>query len=173
MNIPKILYITEPQKHFGLYFSKLHIYIRSVSLKYFGLSWCHIIRKMADQTKIKLFQSLRKYFQILGTLSPDSDQNRPFNRRNVFVLFFYIQMFASVLAFTLLKAQTVAEFGLNYYGYMTELVCISAISLQIYRKIETFKLISNCEEFVEKSKLKKLLVFLWWFKNQLRIDLIW
>lgn len=115
---------------------------------------------MADQTKIKLFQSLRKYFQILGTFSPESDQNRAFNRRNVSVLFFYIQMFASVLAFTLLKAQTVAEFGLNYYGYMTELVCISAISLQIYRKIETFKLISNCEEFIEKSKLKKLLVFL-------------
>lgn len=115
---------------------------------------------MADETKIKLFQSLREYFQILGFFPPTSDHSRPFNWRNVLVLFFYIQMFASVLAFTLFRAKTVVEFGLNYYGYMTELVCISAILLQIYQKFETFKLIADCEEFIEKSKLMKLILII-------------
>lgn len=108
---------------------------------------------MAGQTEIKLFQSLRRYFQILGTYSPESNENRKFNPRNVFVLFCYTQLFVSVLAFTLFKAKAVVEFGLNYYGYMTEVLCIFVVLLQTYRMDDITKLIENCEKFVEMSKL--------------------
>lgn len=107
---------------------------------------------MAGPIKIKLFQSLRKYFETLGTLSPETEDNHPFNWRNTFVLFGYFQLFASVLAFTMFEATQVVEFGLNYYGYMTEVLCAFAITTQIYRMVDILELIENCEEFIEKSK---------------------
>lgn len=107
---------------------------------------------MASEMKIKLFQSLRKYFQTLGTLSPESNENHRFNPRNVFVLCCYIQMFASVLAFTMLKATAVVEFGLNYYGYMTEVLCVFAILTQIYCMVDILALVESCEKFIEMSK---------------------
>lgn len=107
---------------------------------------------MANQIKIQTFQSLRKYFQTLGTLSPKSENRHPFNLRNTFVLFCYFQMFASVLAFTMFKATTVVEFGLNYYGYMTEVLCAFVILTQIYRMVDILELIGKCEQFMQKSK---------------------
>ena len=109
---------------------------------------------MADEKRIKLFQSLRKYFRILGTFSPESDENHLFNPRNVFVLICYIQMLLSVLAFTLFKATKVVEFGLNWYGYVTEVLCVFNILLLIYRMADISKLIKNCEDFIQFSKLR-------------------
>lgn len=50
------------------------------------------------------------------------------------------------------EATQVVEFGLNYYGYMTEVLCAFAITTQIYRMVDILELIENCEEFIEKSK---------------------
>lgn len=107
---------------------------------------------MAGQIKVQLFQSLRKYFEILGTFSPESDNSGRFNSRNIFTLLLYIQMFAAVLACTLFKATTVIEYGLNYYGYVTEVLHVFVISTQIFRMINIIKLIENCEKFIEKSE---------------------
>lgn len=107
---------------------------------------------MADQSRIKLFQSLRKYLQTLGTFSPKSEKKRSFIPENIFVQFCYIQMFASVLAFTIFKANTVVDFCLNYYAYTTELLCIFTVASQLYQMDNISKLIRNCEEFIEKSK---------------------
>lgn len=105
---------------------------------------------MAGQTK--LFQSLRKYFQILGTLSLESDENPSINPRNAFVLFCYIQLFISSVAFTMFEAETVTDYGLNYYAYTSELLCVFVISTQIRRMAIISTFIENCEEFIARSK---------------------
>lgn len=107
---------------------------------------------MAHQIKIKLFQSLQKYFQILGTFSPESNEIHLFKPRNIFVHICYAQMFISVLGFTLLKETTVVEFCLNYYACTAELMCMFIIASQTCRMGDISKLIENCEEFIEKSK---------------------
>lgn len=128
----------------------------SISLELFQnidvLRFRRSFKEMAGQLKLKMFQSLRKYFQILGTYSPGPDESRLFNLKNIFTLFCYIQLFISAVAFTLFKAKTVIEFGLNYYGYMTELLCVFVISTQIYQMNNILKLIEDCEDFIEKSK---------------------
>lgn len=108
--------------------------------------------KMAIQKKIKLFQSLFEYFQILGTFSPELNENRKLNQRNIFVLFCYIQLIVSAFAFTLFKATTLIEFGLNFYGYVTQSLCTFIVLLQIYRMLDILKFIENCEKLIEMSK---------------------
>lgn len=107
---------------------------------------------MAHQIEIRLFQSLQSYYQILGTFSPESDSSHQFKPRNIFTLFCYTQLFVSAVAFTIFKATTIIEFGLNYYGYMTELLCVFVILTHIYRMNDILKLIENCEDFIAKSK---------------------
>lgn len=107
---------------------------------------------MVIRKKIKLFQSLLEYFQILGTFSPELNENRRLNQRNIFVLFINIQFMVSAFAFTLFKAKTFIEYGLNFYGYMTQSLCIIVVSLQIYRMLDILKFIENCEKLIEMSE---------------------
>lgn len=102
--------------------------------------------------KIELFLSLRKYFQILGSYSPESEKKRSFNPRNIFTLFCYIQLFLSVLAFTFFRAETIIEYGLNYYGYVTEALHTFVILSQIFGMAGILELIENCEGFIDNSK---------------------
>lgn len=106
---------------------------------------------MVIRNRIKLFQSLLKYFQILGTFSPELSENRRLNQRNVSVLFIYIQLIVSAFAFTLLKAETLIELGLNFYGYVTQSLCTFVVVFQICRMLEILTFIENCEKFIERS----------------------
>lgn len=110
---------------------------------------------MANRHKIKLFESLLSYFQILGTFSPESIENRRFNPRNVFVLFIYIQLIVTAFAYTLFKAQNPIEYGLNFYGYVTQSLCTFVVLLQMYRMLDILKFIENCEKFIARRKFRK------------------
>lgn len=107
------------------------------------------------EKEIKLFQSLLKYFQILGTFSSELSENRGLNQRNVVVQFINVQLIVSAVAFTLLKAETLIEYGLNFYAYVTQSLCTFFIFLQIYRMLEILKFIKNCEKFIEQSMFIK------------------
>lgn len=61
-------------------------------------------------------------------------------------------MFGSVLAFTMFKATKVVEFGLNYYGYMSEVLCAFNVLSQIYLMDDILKLLKNCEKFIAARK---------------------
>lgn len=111
---------------------------------------------MATQTKIKLFQSLRKYFQILGIFSSGWNESRLLNSRNVFVLSWYIQATATALTYTLSEATTIVEYGLEYYALSSELVTIFAISSHICQMASISKFVENSEGFIEKSKSMKI-----------------
>lgn len=130
-------------------------FIQSTSHQIF----CYLISRMAIRNKIKLFESLLSYFHILGTFSPDSSKNRRLNQRNVFVLFIYIQLIVSAFAFTLFKAESLIEYGLNFYGYVTQSLCTFIVLFQIYRMLDILKFIENCELLIERSKFVKQLKF--------------
>lgn len=125
---------------------------------------------MTNKPKIKLFQSLRKYFQILGTYSPELHTNRPFNPRNVFVLICYIQLFVSSLAFSLFEARSVNEYGRNYYGYMTELLFVFIVASQICRMADISKFIENCEEFIARRESNQSIATIERLKIEIKIN---
>lgn len=109
---------------------------------------------MVSQIKIQSFHCLRQYYRILGTYPPAVDNNRRFNLRNILTIFCYLQMCLTLLAFTMFKARKIVEFGLNYYGYVTEVMCMFVILSQIYQMADILTLIQNCEKFVESSESK-------------------
>lgn len=126
---------------------------------------------MVIRKKIKLFQSLLEYFQILGTFSLELNENRRLNQRNIFVLFINIQFMVSAFAFTLFKAKTFIEYGLNFYGYMTQSLCIIVVSLQIYRMLDILKFIENCEKLIEMSESTEINPISFFFCNDIIVIL--
>lgn len=111
---------------------------------------------MANVNEIRLFESVLEYFQILGTFSPKRSENGRINKRNLFVFFIYLQLIVPAFAYTLFKAQTLIEFGLNFYAYFTQSLCTFIISLLIYRMLDILTFIDNCKKLIEISKFQKM-----------------
>lgn len=107
---------------------------------------------VAKTSKIKLFQSIQKFLNIQGIYPLQSNQSTPYNGKNLFFLFCYVQMFISATAFCLFKAKSMYEFGLTFYASLTELQTIVYFTIILWKVDKVLKLIGNLENFIEKSK---------------------
>lgn len=125
-----------------------HIIIPSVSLV--------LILAMAGA--IKLFQFLRKCYQIIGIYPPETNQkNYPFNSKNIIFMIFFVQVLFSCSAFLLFNATSAYDYGLSFYMAATELLLLVYYPIIIFKMPDILTLIGNFEKFIEKSKWKHFL----------------
>lgn len=104
--------------------------------------------------KIKLFLTVKKFYEIIGICLPRSESNRKwsmFNIKNVSILIFLIQMFLASTAFVLFQAKTVFEYGFPTYVSMTLTSSVIYLFIQLWKIEDILRLMKTCDEFIEKS----------------------
>lgn len=107
---------------------------------------------------IRLFQSLRGYYQMMGIYSPESSNQRySINGRNSFFLFCYTQLLISSVLFLLFEAETTLEFGAAIYALLAESFCIWYFLMKMWRMPRILRLIDGFDAFMEKSKCIQLI----------------
>lgn len=105
---------------------------------------------------IKLFQLLRKIYQIMGYHSSQSaNQNLSCNARNLLMFFSIIQFFAISICFFLFEAKSINEHADCLYICSTCGVCATYVLTHLCEFEDILQLIDSFEKFIEKSKWKK------------------
>lgn len=103
--------------------------------------------------KIKLFQSVRKSYQMIGL---DSMQSNPipklYNERIFFIVFSVTQWLISSAAFLVFKAETVQEIATSFYISTTELFLLATFFSLIMHMGDISKVTEALEDFIEKSR---------------------
>lgn len=102
---------------------------------------------------MKIFQSLRKQFGILGiTPSNQLNQKYPLNKRILFGFFILNCSVISELVYTLCVANGFLECVdsiCDAFGSIVAVICFAAMAL---RKSTIFKVIENIENLIDTSK---------------------
>lgn len=102
---------------------------------------------------IKLFQLVQKLYQMLGIQRPQKNEAIAFNSRNLFFLFCYTQLCGSMMAFFLLRASTMLEYGSSFFMFITQFYITVDFLILMLRISKILDLITEFENFIEKSKL--------------------
>ena len=89
---------------------------------------------------------------MLGIYPPPKDHHQPFNVKNTFSLVSMTLVFISTLAYFLIEADSVAEYGSCFYSYITNLEFLAFFVVNFTKMQSILKLIEKLEEFIEKSE---------------------
>lgn len=108
-------------------------------------------------SSIVLFSRVRKFYHTLGILPKTNDKTRNwsiFNVKTLFYSFSFTRMSISTIAFCVFKAESKFEYGVTNYVFIAELACMFYFSIQIWKINDIIALITNYENFIEKSEWK-------------------
>ena len=104
---------------------------------------------------MKIFQTIRESYQILGIYSMQSDrESSVYNSRNLLMILCPLQIFTSSLAYSMFQAKSIGQFADAIF------VCWSCVSIELYfwinilKKLQIYALIEKFEEFIEKSEFQ-------------------
>lgn len=110
---------------------------------------------MAMAGGIKLFQFLRKFYEMAGFYPSQSlSQNPSFNAKSIFFLFSLVQFLAASIAFFMFAVSSINERADCLYLGLTSAACTIHVLMHIYKITQILQLIVNFEKFIEKSNLK-------------------
>lgn len=101
---------------------------------------------------VRLFEFIKKCYRIVGLESTQENRQHPsFNSTNCIVISLMVQMIMSLVAFLLLEAKSVLEYGRIFYGLESTVsaMIIYVISIRQINNISTF--IEDCDGFIESS----------------------
>lgn len=127
---------------------------------------------MADDNPIKLFQSVQKFYQTMGILPIKSSSlsTSEWNSKFLFFLLSMTLLLGSVTSFLLLEVTNMKDFGMAFYGTVTDLNIVIDFVITVWQMPTIFKLIRFCENFIEHSKfLLRLLSVVWMNFEQKKI----
>lgn len=103
--------------------------------------------------KMKLFQSVKNFYQTMGVYTPQSDHQ--VHSINSHFLFFSLSMtsnFISIFAYFLFKAISIEDYGSSFNKSMAGLSASANFFIIFWQMPTVLRLIENCEQFIEKSK---------------------
>lgn len=110
---------------------------------------------MAGGSKIELFKFIRKTYQDIGFLSPQSNRNGSFfNTKNWLHLFCVTISFLSTTAYLLFEAAAMTEYGVAFFVATSILLAIIKYSIICWQMENVLSYIENCERFIEKSEYR-------------------
>lgn len=101
--------------------------------------------------KMKLFQQIIGFYQMLGILLPQPNPNYKHKLKTLIFLFSFIQMFMSTGAFFLYEAKSLREHVETLNLPITEIVSAIYILVSKWKMAEILKLCEEFEGFIEKS----------------------
>lgn len=100
---------------------------------------------------IKLFLNLRQLYETMGIYPAQNDQHCLFNFKNLIFLFCFTQALVPIIVYTYVEANSIEEYGMDFYAAITLVIAIININQQIWKGSEIFQLIEHLEEFIERS----------------------
>lgn len=109
-------------------------------------------------SSIVLFQNVREFYRTLGILPPQNTNDKTsarwsmFNAKTLFFSFSFLRMSISTIAFCIYQANSTFEYGVTNYVFGAELACMFYFSVQVRKIDDIIALITNYENFIEKSK---------------------
>lgn len=113
---------------------------------------------------IRFFVSAQELYGLLGICqTPQIESKWTFNRKNVFIVYLFVQMFLSAMAFCLFDAKTIFDYCINVYVSITVFGCIFTYSPQIIGKANIFTFIHKIDELIENRKLNSPFLFVYFF----------
>lgn len=101
---------------------------------------------------MKLFETVQKFYRLLGLHPSQQSQNSVFNTRNVIVLFIFVDGSIITVAFGLMKAKSIAVFGDAFYAFITVLLCLAYFSKFMGKMANVFGLMEKSQEIIQKSE---------------------
>lgn len=109
---------------------------------------------------IKLFETVRKCYHMMGIYSIQSNQIQSFNLKTFIFSLSNTCFFLSSAGYVLFRANTLQEYGISIF-IVTTIFILSVNSLIIvWRLKHILKFIDMCDSFIEKSKfIPKTLIF--------------
>lgn len=120
---------------------------------------------------IKLFCSVRKYFEGLGFHAPpELNQNCEINHVNGYYIFAVAGMFFPITAYLLFRATSAYEFSVSFYLSVVMVTMTVYCVVLIYRMGSIVVLIEKYEEFIGKRKHKPFGLELFFNKNWSKLN---
>lgn len=101
---------------------------------------------------VRLFQTVKKCYQMLGINSSQSNQTFAHrSRKFLFVLLIKLTILSQFGCF-LLETESIQEYGYTFFDVSTGLCILSIFAITVSRISHISKCIEMCEQFIEKSK---------------------
>lgn len=114
-----------------------------------------IIEKIESQPelpKIKIFQTVREYFAIIGINRVLVDQPYPFNRRIFLGFLMFGLAITSLFTFIISQAKTFWEFAQSIYTCSAVILGICCLFILVFRVHILFKFIASFENVINTSE---------------------
>lgn len=105
---------------------------------------------MMVNNQVKLFQSVQKFYRTMGLLPIETSKSNP---KFLFFLFSMTLLLTSVTAFLLLEVTNMKDFGMAFYGTVTDLNILIDFIITVWQIPTIFNLIKLSEGFIEQSEL--------------------
>lgn len=103
----------------------------------------------ARQSKMKLFVSVRKFYEYMGVYPSQSQQKFPFNWRNLLVILSLIGFFTSMACSFLFKANTIIEHAESFYMTITALACLINYITSFWKTKDIYMFVEKLAKFNE------------------------
>lgn len=100
---------------------------------------------------MKIFESIRNSFEILGIIKPEPNCNQ-FTLKRILILYTFTQIAFSTTAFFLIEAKSFRDITYSLYTAATSILYASCFSLLIFYMENIFQLIENLEYAIETRK---------------------
>lgn len=114
--------------------------------------WSSLPVRVTMADSVKLFYTIRKCYVTTGLYSIQSNQIPPFNSKIFIFLLFNTLYFASACAYVLFCANTIQEYGVSTFIFLTNLTVLILFVLTILRMPQILKLMEMCETFIEQRR---------------------
>lgn len=129
--------------------------------------WLQLYLKFSDSTvfqyfffqiiEMKIFQSIRKSFEILGLNPPNSIKRHSYNARNLITIFVLSVLTIGTNMFLLFYAKTFKELTDSFYTACSSALTVLSFVNMIPKMRKVYELLENFEKLISKSKEKHIL----------------
>lgn len=102
--------------------------------------------------KMKLFQFLRKFCELMGILPVPANRNHAFNWKVLLILLFLCNNFISSIIFLSRNEKSMLEIGDSFFMCISNIVGIALLLITIWKMPITLRMITEFQEIIEKSK---------------------
>lgn len=118
----------------------------NIELLQFKIYFC-IVNPLCEKNKMKLFLSVRKFYEYMGVYPSQSRQTFPFNPRNVSILLILTVLFVSMSCSFLFKAKTIIEYAECFYISIATLGCLINFLTSFWKTTNIYMFAEKLEKF--------------------------
>lgn len=109
---------------------------------------------MAFQSKMKMFESTRKYLAILGIKKYPPSRKHPFNKLNIVIMNTLTSACISTILYLIYSRDTIniQEYMISIYTAFTTFINVLLYAILIWKSSKVFVLLEGIESVIQESE---------------------